>query len=166
MDDLLAWAANRIRADSASMAILTGLVWEQPIIPEPEDGSGGALTPEGWYYATPEAFDPNPPWRILPCISVNRMPRTAHPSNWIGGAYADYIELWYYAPQTPAGKDAIRDVMPLVRTLFTRVHAKYSGGEGIVEPANDIIPPKATAEFPQTVGAVERFRVNCSNEWG
>lgn len=161
MDSLTQWCVDRLKADTGVMAIINGGIYPQPIIPPPQ---GGGVDADTLYSATPDAFDDAPPFLIRRCISVNRLPRTMHPAGWFAGI-ADYIEVYYYAPDFAPDRALTETVMRLSREALTRKYVPYDGGGGVIEPANDMLPIRPSGEFPKSVSSVERFRVTRGNDW-
>jgi hypothetical protein len=148
-----------LQADATITANLTGGVYDQPIMPDPPDATyGPGPAPDGVLYeATPNAFEPDPPYTIRPCASMRIMQRQPHP-NGTWGRFVDIIEVWYYAPNSVDGKTKGYAGMNRVRSIFTRLPIPDDLGAGwIVEPANDALPFERTGEFFNAVRAVERF---------
>lgn len=156
---LLTTALARLTGDSTVTTNLFGGVYDRPIMPDPPDAAyGPGPGPDGAIFeSTPEAFDDLPPYIIRPCASIRIMQRQPHPvGGW--GRFADIIEVWYYAPNTPDGTTKGYAGMERVRELFNRFPVPDGKGAGwIVEPANDALPFERTGEFINAQRAVERF---------
>lgn len=151
---ILAEEVKNVIDNIAGMGLmLPGLVWTRPII----QPGGNETTPDGALYdSTPEAFDPAMPVQILRCASINTLPRSSSPSNWTD-MYADYVEIWYYGPDTPDDRVNLQAAMEEVRNGLYRRPMSGESGTGIIQPTNDRTPLRVSGEFFHAVYGVERF---------
>lgn len=128
-----------------------GGVYAQPIMPEDRTGPDGAF-----WAATPDAFDPLIPVQVLRSMSVAQQPRTGSITNWLE-QYYDYVECWYYGPNTPFDKNLLSQAMESVRSFLKSRPVLYDSGHFKIMPANERTTLRPSGEFFNSLYGVELF---------
>ena len=154
MNSLTAATKNIILAIPDIETRLPGKIWERPILPEDSTGPDGVL-----WAATPEAFDPLQPIQVQRCMSINTPERTYGDTNWYD-KYMDYVELWYYGPNTAYDRALLEETMEVVYDVLVMSTIRYASGSARIKDGRMRSHIKPTGEFFHAVYCVDRFSVH------
>ncbi len=105
--------ADVLKADAPLMAIATGGVWDR------------SLARDGWR-TTPEAYDPDPPFLLLPSIVVSDSGDVDDPLGALA-ARTGLVQVWMHAMNTVPGRAAINALASRLYELFTDAEADGIG---------------------------------------